>query len=142
MRKTATCFLLVFCLFYAGVIVTQAQTSSNINKSENKLDSQSEKIKKNVEKIGQGNDITILLYDRKELYGSVKSIEADLILIYEVDAKKLLEIKYTEIRKVSKGYPEIGINGKRKKLSKKSKFLAYAAVFSIIVLMGIGYSRE
>lgn len=140
MRKTATCFLLAFCLFYSKALTTNAQTSSNANQS--KLDSQSEKIKKNIEKIGQGNDITVFLIDGKEFYGSVKSIEADLVLIYEVDAKKLFEIKYAEIKKVSKGYAEIGKNGTRRKQSKRSRFFAYAAVASIIVIMGIGYSKE
>lgn len=142
MRKTATCFLLAVCLFCTNAVTTNAQTSSNVNQSENKLDKQSEEIKKKIEKIGQGKDITIFLIDGKEFYGSVKSIESDLVLINEVDAKKLIEIKYAEIKKVSKCYAEIGSNGTRRKPSKRKIFFAYAAVFSIIAIMGVGYSRE
>jgi len=144
MRKTVTCFLLVLCLFHTKTIVSFAQSSSNndTNQNNNKLDPQAEKIKKKIEKVGQGNDITVFLKDGREFYGSVKSIEPDLVLIYEVDVNKLLEFNYTEIKKVVKGYGEIRPNGTRRKESKKSKFLGIAIFTFIIAFNLVGYSKK
>jgi hypothetical protein len=142
MRKAATCFLLVFCLFCAKAITISAQTSSNTNQSANNLDTQSEKIKKKIEKIGQGNDITIFLNDGREFYGLVKSIESDLVLIFEVDVNKLLEFKYADIKKASKGYREIGRDGTRRKPSRKSKLLAAAILGFVVVFNLVGYSKK
>ncbi|GEM_PF-3229890 len=139
MCKIVSCLLLVSCLFLTKGIMVSAQTSppaNNSNQSAKKVDQQSEKIKKKIEKIGLGNDITLVLTGGREFYGSVKSIETDTVLIYEVDTKQLIEIKYVEINKVWKGYGGVGFNGKRIKPSKQKigLIVGLAAIFIPVII--------
>lgn len=74
---------------------------------------QSQTIKDQIEKIGIGEDATIVRNDKREFYGTIKSIEADSFQFYEVDLKQILIISYSDAAKVKKGYGSKGKGGKR-----------------------------
>lgn len=100
--KTLICVLLCYSLIMLGIVSVPAQTLPNNPTSQ--LDAKAQKNKDKVTKIGQGNDITIIKKNGKEFYGSVTSIESNLVLISEIDHEEIIEIRYQEIKKVRKGY--------------------------------------
>ncbi len=103
--KTLVCVLLCCSLIMLNIVSVPAQTlPENPNKASRQLDAKAQEIKDKVTKIGQGNDITLIMKNGQQFYGSVTSIESDLVLISEVDQRRLIEVGYWEIRKVRKGY--------------------------------------
>lgn len=108
--------LLVFCiLFLICSILVSAQTPTEAAKNQKaKSEAQIQKIKKQIEKIGRGNDITIITTDNKYYYGSILNIEDDLVFINDVDRNDTAEIKYNTIKKVRKNYGvNRDLNGRR-----------------------------
>jgi hypothetical protein len=105
MKKPSLCALLAFALTLAQVGIAGAQASSSAKtQSGSTPDSTTEKVKVKVSKIGLSKDVTVAFRGGEERYGSIKSIEDDRFLIYEVDMKQLLEIRYSEVKKVQSGY--------------------------------------
>lgn len=66
-----------------------------------------------VQKIGLANKLTVIMHSGDEYHGTIKKIETESFEITEVDQKQVLTIKYSEIKKIRKGYGSKGINGKR-----------------------------
>jgi hypothetical protein len=102
-------FIFICCFVLSFVPVSaNAQTSPNAPNSVNpQVSAQIQKLKNQIEKIGRGNDITVILLDGKHHYGSILSIEDELVLINDVDRNQAVEINYRTIRKVRKNY---GVN--------------------------------
>ncbi|MBA4123630.1 MAG: hypothetical protein H0X72_14350 [Acidobacteria bacterium] len=101
-----------------------------------------EELKKQVEKIGLGKKITVIRLDEREFYGSVSNIEADGFQIDEVDLKQTVDFKYTELKKVRKGY-----GGKNYAVGKRVKpgrgWLYGVAIFgTLFVILGIALSDK
>ena len=101
-----------------------------------------EKLKKEVEKIGIGNKITVIRLDKQEFYGSVTKIEADGFQIDEVDLKQALSFKFTDLKDVRKGYG--GKNYAVGKRVKPGKSLLYgvAIIGTLFVILGIALSDK
>ncbi len=107
-KKNLICISLCSFLLLLGFGSAVAQdTPNNTNNSATQLDAQTQKVKNQIEKIGQGKDITIVTKNGKTFYGSVAIIEADFVLFSDVDRNNVAEIKYQDIKKVRKSY---GIN--------------------------------
>lgn len=68
------------------------------------LDEKSQKVKRNVEKIGVAGRLTLYLKNGEELYGSVVSYDAESLKIAEVDLKQVITVQYKNIKKVREGY--------------------------------------
>jgi hypothetical protein len=101
-----------------------------------------EKLKQRVEKIGVGKKITVIRLDGREFYGSVSNIETDGFQIYEVDLRQPLDFKYTELKKVRKGY-----GGKNYAVGKRVKagnnLLYGAAVLgALFLILGVALSQD
>ena len=73
------------------------------------------KIQQQVQKIGLQGNITVYMPDGHEYYGSVGRIGADDFAVNEVDLKREVTVRYSEVKKVRSGYggPGRTINGKR-----------------------------
>ena len=101
-----------------------------------------EKLKQQVEKIGIGKKITVIRLDEREFYGSVSSIEPDGFQIDDVDLKQTVSFKYTELKKVRKGY-----GGKNyavgKRVNPRRSLLWTAAILGgLALILGIGLSDK
>src|SRR5262245_13939066 len=95
------------------VPLLQAQTPQQ-NDAAIKLAAETKKAKEQISKIGPGNDVTIVRRDGQEFYGRIEKIEDDLVAIYDVDLKAKVEIRFEQIKQVSKGYGHTRAwNGKR-----------------------------
>src|SRR5262249_11454236 len=65
---------------------------------------QIQKVKDQVQKIGIGEDITVMLFSSLEYYGAISKIESDSFEIKEVDLRQTVTITYKDVMKVEKGY--------------------------------------
>ncbi len=101
-----------------------------------------EQLKKQVEKIGIGRKITVIRLDEREFYGSVSNIEADGFQIDEVDLNQTVGFKYTELKKVRKGYG--GKNYAVGKRVKPGRGLLYGAALlgGLFLILGIALSDK
>ena len=101
------------------------------------LSPQAEKIKQQTTKLGVGNKATVIMLDKTEYYGAIKSIEADGFLLWEMDTKQLIEFKYGDVKKVRKGYGRVNhITGKR--VNPRTDLIVGAAVLGgLILLIGL-----
>jgi hypothetical protein len=95
-----------------------------------------EKLKKQVEKIGIGKKVTVTRLDEREFYGSVSNIEADGFQIDEVDSNQTVGFKYTELKKVGKGY------GGKRISTRKSLLVGAALLGGLFLILGIALSDK
>jgi hypothetical protein len=100
-----------------------------------------EKLKNQVEKIGIGKKITVIRLDEREFYGTVSNIEADGFDIDDVDLKQTVSFKYTELKKIRKGYGGKGYGGKRIP-TKRSLLFGAALVGGLVLILGIALSDK
>ncbi len=101
-----------------------------------------EKLKKRVEKIGVGGEITVIRLDKQDFYGQVSNIEADGFQIDEVDSKQIINFKYAEIKEIKTGDGGKSlITGKR--TNHKNGLLISAAIFgTLFVLLVVALSKD
>jgi hypothetical protein len=73
-------------------------------------------VKDQVQKIGKGEDVTVILFSGVEYYGAISKIEQDSFEIAEVDLKQMVTIAYADVLKVEEGYGAMNSStGKRDK---------------------------
>jgi hypothetical protein len=63
-----------------------------------------DKIREQVRKIGVLGNITVSVASGSDYYGSVSQIGADDFTINEVDQRRQITLRYSEVRKVRAGY--------------------------------------
>jgi hypothetical protein len=72
------------------------------------------KARENVSKIGLHGDITVYMPDGQEYYGAVSRIGTDDFSVDEVDQRREVTLKYSDVKKVRSGYGSgRAINGRR-----------------------------
>lgn len=70
-------------------------------------------VKQTVASIPIGGKLTVILPNRTEYHGHLRSIESDSFSIREVDLKTVLTLRYDEVEKVRKDYGRKGFGGRR-----------------------------
>src|SRR5262249_44014970 len=86
-------------------------------------------VKDYVQKIGQGKDVTVMLFSGVEYYGAISKIESDSFEIAEVDLKQMVAISYADVYIVEKGYGEMNSStGTRRKGPTMRPFWIFVAV--------------
>lgn len=75
------------------------------------------------------------MLDGSEYYGNLSSIEADSFSIREVDLKKVLTLRYEEVKKVRKDYGRRGFGGRRvhPRTNRIAAVLILAALLGIVI---------
>src|SRR5215468_9597485 len=91
---------ITFALVFANNAPAYCQSPQNNPASP----SQIQIVKDQVQKIGAGEDVTVIMSSGMEYYGAISKIEPDNFEIAEVDLKKMVTIAYTDVMKVEKGY--------------------------------------
>src|SRR5438105_4857899 len=79
---------------------SQRANTSTPSQSSPGLDAHAEKMKRNVEKLGVGHQVTTVLKGGKEYHGTVSKIEAESFQVAEVDLKQIITVKYDETKKL------------------------------------------
>ena len=131
-------FLVCLLLAFLGVITvtTRAHGQAPVTDS-------AKKIREKITKIGIGGEITIEQRAAKTLHGAVVQINADTVLISEVDLKANVEVHYDQIKSVDKGYSHADpLTGKRMppKTRKIIGWSVLAAVGVLIIVIAKGLS--
>lgn len=92
-------------LWVAGCLISVMFAAAVPIQSQTPPDSQSvEKLKAKVAKIGLRNEITVTLNNRDIYHGSVDDIAVDSFKVAEVDLHQVMEFRFSEVRKIEKGY--------------------------------------
>jgi hypothetical protein len=105
---------------------------------------QIQRVKDQVQKIGKGEDVTVILFSGVEYYGAISKIEPDSFEIAEVDLRQMVAIVYADVKKVEKGYGEMNSStGKRQKgvKSRSGLILTIASVGATVGLAVWGFSK-
>jgi hypothetical protein len=142
MRHSLLAVLAFLALLIASNNLCFAQTNpANSSPMKQVQAAKLEELKKQVEKIGIGKKVTVTRLDEREFYGSVSNIEADGFQIDEVDSNQTVGFKYTELKKVGKGYGGKGYGGKRIS-TRKSLLVGAAFLGGLFLILGIALSDK
>jgi small nuclear ribonucleoprotein (snRNP)-like protein len=98
-------------LIYANSAAVYCQSPQNSSASEPRIQT----VKDYVQKIGQGKDVTVIMFSGVEYYGAISKIESDSFEIAEIDLKQMVAISYADVMKVGRGYSEMNSSGKRQR---------------------------
>lgn len=94
--------------FFQVAAITLALASGNTApafcQAPQNIPSQVQKVKDQVQGIGIGGNITVILPSGKEYYGAISRIESDSFEIAEVDLKQTMTFDYKDVKKARKGY--------------------------------------
>ena len=100
-----------------------------------RLDKQAEKIRRDVRRIGVGQTITVVVEDGDDLHGSITYIGDGEFDISEVDRRKLVTVRYGEVKKVRSGYGGISrLTGERTSPPRGLKIAAFAGLAALLAL--------
>src|SRR5262245_31383831 len=102
---------ITFALIFANSAPAYCQSPQNSPASTPRIQT----VKDYVQKIGQGKDVTVIMFSGVEYYGAISKIEPDGFEIAEVDLKQMVAISYADVMKVGRGYSEMSSSGKRQK---------------------------
>jgi hypothetical protein len=116
---------ITFALIFANSAAVYCQSPQNSPASTPRIQT----VKDYVQKIGQGKDVTVIMFSGVEYYGAISKIEEDDFEIAEVDLKQMVAISYADVYIVEKGYGELNSStGTRRKGPKMRSFWIFAAV--------------
>jgi hypothetical protein len=119
-------FAIAFALVFANTAPAFCQSPQNNPAPP----SQTQIVKEQVQKIGTGENVTVIMLSGLEYYGAISKIESDSFEIAEVDLKQYVTIAYADVRKVETEYGVItSSTGKRHKGSRAGL---------IVLLVGVG----
>jgi hypothetical protein len=122
-----------FALIFASSAQAYCQSPQNNPGSTPQIQS----LKDQVQKIGTGEDVTVMLFSGVEYYGAISKIEADGFEIAEVDLRQMVTIAYTDVQKVEKGYgPMNSSTGKREKPPNVSPSKSHSVLIYLFVTVG------
>ena len=94
---------ITFALIFANIAAVYCQSPQNSPASERQIQT----VKDYVQKIGQGKDVTVILFSGVEYYGAISKIEPDSFEIAEVNLKQMVAISYADVMRVGRGYSEM-----------------------------------
>ena len=101
-----------------------------------------QKIKDDVDRIGIGGKITVILKSGEERYGSVSDIASTSFEVTDVDLKQKVTIDYADVKKVRRNYGGKNyISGKRP--DPKWGIIAGVAIFgTLLILVAVGLRND
>ncbi|HEV2665213.1 MAG TPA: hypothetical protein VG324_09890 [Blastocatellia bacterium] len=102
---------ITFALIFANSAAVYCQSPQNSPVSTPRIQT----VKDYVQKIGQGKDVTVIMFSGVEYYGAISKIEPDGFEIAEVDLKQMVAISYADVMKVGRGYSQMNSSGTRQK---------------------------
>jgi len=93
------------------------------------------RVKTGVDALPIGGKLTVTMLDGSEYHGHLRSIEADSFTIREVDLKRILTLRYEEVKRVQKDYGRPGFGGKRvdPRRSRIAGILILGALLGIVI---------
>lgn len=124
--------IIIFALVFGNSSMVFCQSPQN-----NPTTLQIQIVKDQVKKLGNGEDVTVILFSGMEYYGAISKIEAESFEIAEVDLKQMVSIAYTDVKKVEKGYGEMNSSNGRRQSKLKSRFGLILIIVGVAAVVGI-----
>lgn len=116
---------ITFALIFANSAPAYCQSPQNSPASTPRIQT----VKDYVQKIGQGKDVTVIMFSGVEYYGAISKIEPDGFEIAEVDLRQMVAISYADVYIVEKNYGQMNSStGTRQKGLKSRSFWIFVAV--------------
>ena len=119
MSRSLTLYAICVVLFLSDgrlVLCQQPVTQPSPQVAVN-LDSHSDKMKRNILKLGVGHQVTAVLKDGLEYHGAITEINDENFKLAEIDLKQVFTVRYDNIKKLYRDYgekePFFGRNPKR-----------------------------
>jgi hypothetical protein len=101
--------------------------------------SQIQQVKDQVQKIGIGEDVTVIMFSGVEYYGAISKIEPDSFEIAEVDLKQMVAIAYADVKAVEWGYGYMDSStGKRQRISNQKISNQKVSNRSLWIVLAVG----
>jgi hypothetical protein len=124
---------LTFALVFADGAPAYCQSPQNNPASS----AQIQIVKDQVQKIGMGEDVTVILVSGMEYYGAISKIESDSFEIDEVDLKQMVTIDYANVKKVEKGYGQMNSSTGKRQKGVKSRAYWIALITGVGTAIGL-----
>ena len=102
--------LIATALVFLHMPVGRAQAPTG---AQSQLGPAAVRLKTEVDAFPIGGKLTVTMLGGSEYHGNLRSIEADSFTLREVDLKKVVTIRYEEVKRVQKDYGRPGFGGKR-----------------------------
>jgi hypothetical protein len=129
---------IIFAMIFANSAPAYCQSPQNNPASSSRI----QRVKDQVQTIGVGEDVTVILSSGLEYYGEISKVEADNFEIDEIDLKQIISIAYANVKKVEKGYGKMNSSsGKRQKGSRSKLILTIASVGASVGFLLWGISK-
>ena len=103
------------------------------------LDKRAEKVKRNVQKIGLNQTITVIMPKEDDLHGTVIGIDEQSFRLAEVDLRQTITVRYGDVKKVRRGYrpyPDL-FTGQRNSSPKGMRLAALGAIIFVGVILPV-----
>lgn len=132
----------ITAISFALIFVSYAPTYGQATQNHPAPSAQIQKVKDEVQKIGSGGEVSVIMFSGLEYYGSISKIEADSFEIDEVDLKQMVSIDYTNVKKVERGYGRMNSStGTRHKKSHSRLILFLVGLGAVVGMTAFGLSR-
>jgi hypothetical protein len=100
------------------------------------LDKRAEKIRRDVQRMGMSQTITVIIAHGDDLHGAITNIGAESFDLAEVDLRRTVSVRYADVLKVRSGYsprPDL-FTGQRNSPPKGLRIAAFAAMIGALAL--------
>jgi hypothetical protein len=132
-RRNFQVAAITFALIFANSAPAYCQSPQNNPASSSQL----QIVKDRVQKIGMGEDVTVILFSGVEYYGAISKIGPDGFEIAEVDLRQIVAISYADVMKVEEGYgPMNSSTGKREKPPNVNPSKSHSVLIYLFVTVG------
>jgi small nuclear ribonucleoprotein (snRNP)-like protein len=131
---------ITFALIFANSAAVYCQSPQNSPAPAPRIQT----VKDYVQKIGQGKEVTVIMFSGVEYYGAISKIEQDSFEIAEVDLKQMVAISYADVMKVGRGYSEMNSSGMRQRFPSPQDGPALERQIQTVkdYVQKIGYSKN
>ncbi len=143
MKQIVLAFFVVSAIFLTSNHLCLAQTGSvNSTDRQQTLSKKQEKLKNKVLGIGVGGEITVVTKAKKKFFGLVTDVSANEFETSEVDQKKRISFKYSDLKSIYEGDGEKNlITGKRNNPQKGLIYVG-ALIGGLFVLLLVALSQN
>ena len=97
------------------------------------LSRHAEKIRSKVQKLGVGQDVTVVT-TRRDYHGTINKTAADSFQVADVDLNQVITINYSETKSIYSGYSEKNIWGRR--VNPRTSRVVF--IVAVAALIGLG----
>ena len=132
-----TLILLVTVAVNARAVSCQQTSPPNAAQGTSSPDAHALKIRRQLESLGYGRDVTVTLRHGRDYHGRIVDTGDDSFRIDEVDMRKVVSISYSDTKRIDAGYMQKSLIGNTRHNPHTSKFIVLAILGGLAVVLGV-----